>query len=159
MINRLVRSSEWSPFGCCWIALKEDFIIEQADVDTAYLNADLDRVHYMRMPDGYLEYENGFLAVLYLLKSLCDLHQSGREWNKLIKEIFIQAIFTQAKTDPCLFIRKSTRRNFVLIYVDDLIITALTRGEIAYIKDILKAHFSITKLGDAKLYSDYKSSM
>jgi hypothetical protein len=47
---------------------------------------------------------------------------------------------------------KSSKDNksFVLVYVDDLIIMAITSGEVLEIKNFLKTHFSITELGDAK---------
>ena len=134
------------------IALMNDYVIEQADVDTAYLNAYLDRVNFMHMPEGYQEFSNaGRPLICLLLKSLYGLHQSGREWNKLITKTFVEGGFVQAKTDPCLFMKSSKdNKSFVLVYVDDLIIMAITAGEILEIKNYLKTHFSITELGDAK---------
>ena len=57
------------------IALWRNYVIEQADVDTAYLNADLDRVNFMHMPEGYQEFtDTGRPQFLHLLKSLYGLH-------------------------------------------------------------------------------------
>jgi hypothetical protein len=131
------------------MALLNDFYIEQADVDTAYLNADLDRVNYMSMPEGYQEKANGGFICLHLLKSIYGLHQSGREWNKLITKIFLEAGFKQALTDPCLFIKRNNK-SFIMLYVDDLVIMAKSHGEIEETKGHLRKHFSITELGDAK---------
>jgi hypothetical protein len=131
------------------IALLNNFIIEQADVDTAYLNAKLDIPNYMMMPEGYQETApDGRAFILELLRSLYGLHQSGREWNKLITATFLEAGFTQSKCDPCLFHKyDESKRSFVLIYVDDLVIMALTQGEVEDIKNILKEKFTITELG------------
>jgi hypothetical protein len=60
--------------------------------------------------------------------------------------------FEQAKTDPCLFIKQSgeDKGSFILLYVDDMIILALTQGDVQIIKDLIKSEFSIKDLGEAK---------
>ncbi|TPX40061.1 DNA-directed DNA polymerase, partial [Chytriomyces confervae] len=102
------------------------------DIDTAYLNSDLDMVNYMSMPEGY---------------SMND--QDGRQWNKHITATLIEQGFSRAKTDPCLFYKKGSK-GFILLYVDDLIIMALTQGEVETIKSNLRKNFSIKELGEAK---------
>ena len=135
------------------IAAMTNMIIEQSDVDTAYLNADLDRMNYMYMPEGYQEVdEHGKPLVLHLLKSLYGLHQSGREWNRCITISLLDKGFVQAQTDPCLFLRqdKNNKRSFMLLYVDDLLIMALTQGEVDNMKQDLKINFQIKELGVAQ---------
>jgi hypothetical protein len=140
------------------IALWLSYVIEQADVDTAYLNADLDRVNIMHTPEGYHEFTvSGRPQFLHILKSLYGLHQSGREWNKLITKTLIDGGFVQAKTDPCLFLKtKNDDKSYVLVYVDDLIIMAISEGEVLEIKEYLKTQFSITELGEAKHFLGIK---
>jgi hypothetical protein len=132
------------------IALRLKMIIEQSDVDTAYLNADLDVPNYMYMPPGYEETDSkGKPVVIHLLKSLYGLHQSGREWNKHISKVLIECGFKRAMTDPCLFIKRNKNKSFILLYVDDLIIMAMTKGEVEEIKSSLKEHFSLKEMGEA----------
>jgi len=133
------------------VALRLKMIIEQSDVDTAYLNADLDVPNYMYMPPGYEETDSkGKPVVIHLLKSLYGLHQSGREWNKHISKVLIECGFERAKTDPCLFIKRKQDKSFILLYVDDLIIMAMTKGEVEEIKTSLKEHFSLKEMGEAR---------
>jgi hypothetical protein len=134
------------------IAARCNLLIEQTDVDTAYLNATLDRVNYMTMPEGYEEYDkHGNRLILHLLKSLYGLHQSGREWYKLISSSLKDNGFEQAKTDPCLFIKKASIGNaYILLYVDDMIIMASSQQDINDIKHNLRKNFSIKEMGAAQ---------
>jgi hypothetical protein len=134
------------------IALRYGMYIGQEDVKTAYLNAELAIRNFMHMPEGYEEFnENGQKVFLHLLKSIYGLHQSGREWNIHITENLIKLGFTQSRSDPCLFIRKNKdKTGFILLYVDDLVIMALTSGEVNDIKTELKKEYSISDLGEAK---------
>ena len=132
------------------ISLRDDLIIEQTDVDTAYLNADIDIENYMQMPEGYEEFDdNNHPYALELTKSLYGLHQSGREWNKHIVKFLISIGFMQATSDPCLFYRKQDSC-YILLYVDDLIIMAPSRKTIQTVKDELRKTFKIKDMGDAK---------
>ena len=132
------------------IALRLKMIIEQSDIDTAYLNADLDIPNYMYMSPGYEETDSrGSPIVIHLMKSLYGLHQSGREWNKHISKTLIECGFKRAKTDACLFIKQKPSNSFVLIYLDDLIIMAMTKGGVEEIKTSLKQHFSLKGMGEA----------
>jgi hypothetical protein len=106
----------------------------------------------MMMPPGYEETDrNGYQLSLLLVKSLYGLHQAGREWNKLITSFLKEAGFTQAVTDPCLFIRKENEKpGFLLLYVDDMIILALSDGDVEAIKNAIKDRFEIKDLGEAR---------
>ena len=67
------------------IACILDLELENMDVDTAYLQSDLDEEIYVRQPQGYREKgPNGEELVCRLRKSLYGLKQAGRNWNKLI---------------------------------------------------------------------------
>lgn len=132
------------------LSLRDDLIIEQIDIDTAYLNADIDILNYMSMPEGYEEFDdNNQPYALELLKSLYGLHQSGREWNKHIVKFLISIEFKQAISDLCLFYRKRDSC-FILLYVDDLIIMAPSREVIKSVKDELRKIFKIKDIGDAR---------
>jgi len=62
-----------------------DLELNHMDVDTAYLQSDLEEIVYVQQPSGYEQYEpNGEGLVCRLRKSLHGLKQSGRNWHKKI---------------------------------------------------------------------------
>ncbi|KAF1324633.1 Integrase catalytic core protein, partial [Globisporangium splendens] len=89
----------------------------QADVNTAYLNADLHDVQYLQEIEGY----PGPHAYV-VRKALYGLRQSGREWNSEFNKWFVENEFKRCKTEPCLYVcEKDGILALVLVYVDDLI--------------------------------------
>ena len=133
------------------IATRLNMLSEQTDVDTAYLNADLDIQNYMLPPEGYEERDElGNQIVLHLVKSIYGLHQAGREWNKLLKKTLTEIGYMPLVSDPCLFMKSGEKKSFVLVYVDDMVVLSFTQGEIDDFKDQIKKHFSIKELGPAK---------
>ncbi|KAJ0394863.1 hypothetical protein ATCC90586_004914 [Pythium insidiosum] len=58
------------------------FVMEQLDVDTAYLNADLEEDVYMETPEGL---NDDSKCVLKLKKALYGLKQAGNAWFKTIQ--------------------------------------------------------------------------
>jgi histone deacetylase 1/2 len=60
-------------------AAKNNLIVCQLDVSTAYLHADVEEEIYMEQPPGFEEYdENGEPLVCLLKKSIYGLKQAGR---------------------------------------------------------------------------------
>ena len=135
------------------IAIQHSMFVAQLDIDTAYLNADLDVINYMQMPEGYQEFdENGIPFTWELVKSLYGLHQSGREWYKCVSSHLLANGYNQAKTDPCVFYKdnRQNKRIFVLLYVDDMILVSTELSEIEKVKDALRQKFTIKDIGEAK---------
>ena len=56
-------------------AVQHDLILNQVDVNNAYLNAPLDADIYMKQPDGFVKDQD---LVCHLHKSLYGLRQSAR---------------------------------------------------------------------------------
>ena len=59
-------------------ALYHGYVIHQVDVETAYLDADLEEEIYMRIPKPYAHMVGA--EVVRLRKALYGLNQSGRAW-------------------------------------------------------------------------------
>ena len=69
-------------------ATHQDWEIDHVDVKSAYLNAPLKEVIYMKPPLGVLKPgEEG--KVLRLLKGLYGLKQAGRGWYKEMAGVFM----------------------------------------------------------------------
>ena len=72
-------------------AVQQDWEIEHIDVKSAYLNALLKEMVYMKPPRGVLKPgEEG--KVLRLLKGLYGLKQAGRGWYMEMSKVFTQEL-------------------------------------------------------------------
>lgn len=125
-------------------AVKNDMLIHQMDVVTAFLNGTLDEDIYMQQPEGYVEEGNEHL-VCKLKKSLYGLKQSPRCWNKTFKDFMESIGFISCEADPCVFIRGST---IVAVYVDDLILITNEEKEMDSVKKSLANRFKMKDMGD-----------
>ena len=107
------------------IAAAENFILEQLDVDSAYLNGLIDKEIYMAQPQGYVDAEHP-TWVCRLNKSLYGLKQAGRIWNDVAHSYVMELEFTHSNADPCVYVRTTQERKLILgLYVDDFILAGL----------------------------------
>ena len=95
-----------------------DYELDQLDVPSAFLWADLHEDVYMELPEGFkLE---GF--VLKLLKALYGLKQAPRNWYILVSTFIKEKLgFIACVSDPCLFYKRSANNRliFLFLFVDD----------------------------------------
>ena len=121
----------------------------QMDVKTAYLNAPIDCELYMEQPEGYeRKGPNGEKLVCKLKKSLYGLEQSGRNWNNMLHNYFIQEGFVQSLTDPCVYVKGTeTGRVIAIVWVDDIIISASNTAVLKGVKESLMKRFKMKDLG------------
>src|SRR5680860_201186 len=97
-----------------------DHELEQLDVPTAFLNADVNEDVYMEVPDGYRAGREHL--VCKLKKALYGLKQAPRMWYLLISRFITETLGYRASvSDPCLFYKRSrTGRLMILfLFVDD----------------------------------------
>jgi len=108
------------------IATIRKWKIFQFDVRTAYLNGNLDKPVYVRIPEilrpliERIERKQNISMLWAVLKGLYGLKNAARIWNKHFSAILRKFGLQQAHYDPCLFYGK--RKGyfiFVLIHVDD----------------------------------------
>ena len=85
------------------------------------------------------------------------LKQSARCWNTKLVNVLKQKGYIQGEADPCLLKIKSGKNNiYILIYVDDILVTAQNDDDFAKIEEILEDNFEVTKLGIANFYLGIK---
>ena len=92
------------------------------DFTSAYIYGTLKETIYMRMPDGFVQYEeDGVTEKIFKLKrSIYGLKQAGRVWRQLLKGLLIEFGFSQTTQDPCVFIYDKNGLYCILsTYVDD----------------------------------------
>ena len=121
------------------------FEVHQMDVETAFLNADLDEV-YIRAPEGYTMPAG--CNCIRLKKGLYGLKQTPRAWNRDINMKLHGMGFHQLQSEPCLYLHyKDHDICIISLYVDDLVIAASSLGVINHVKTKLQQHYLMKDLG------------
>ncbi|CAI5734626.1 unnamed protein product [Peronospora farinosa] len=127
------------------------YVIRQFDVETAFLNGDLEEDVYMEAPYG-IEIAPGM--VRKLRRSLYGLKQAAAVWHKKICSVFSAMGFEQCRADTCLFVRRNNAKNksptYIVLYVDDLLIGCKSDAEADTIYKELSEHFTVKSLGAAR---------
>ena len=131
------------------IAAQHDLFFHQMDVKTAYLNAPIDYDIYMDQAERFeVPSWSGGRLVYKLNKSLCDLKQSGRNWNHVLNSFLLENGFVQSPVDNCVYI-KHVGSGFLamLVWVDDIIIAASNMLLMSEAKRMLNERFHMNDLG------------
>ncbi|GBN36690.1 Retrovirus-related Pol polyprotein from transposon TNT 1-94 [Araneus ventricosus] len=117
------------------------------DVETAFLNGDLDEVEYTSQPQGYDDVTG---KVCKLNKSLYGLKQAPRQWFHKFHQFMNKVKFKQSTADPCIFIRKEKARKIIIcLYVDDLLIAWSDPDEVKTVINLLQNEFEVSKFAPA----------
>uniref|UniRef100_A0AAV1TQS9 Reverse transcriptase Ty1/copia-type domain-containing protein n=1 Tax=Peronospora matthiolae TaxID=2874970 RepID=A0AAV1TQS9_9STRA len=107
-----------------------DWTLDQLDVVTAFL--------YGEMKSRY--------SARFLKAS--NLTQASRVWNETFDEYVCSIGFQVSDFDPCLYIKTSDGHCvFILVYVDDVLVTGSSLELIAQTKNDLKTRFEMTDSG------------
>ncbi|GJW72889.1 ribonuclease H-like domain-containing protein [Tanacetum coccineum] len=133
------------------LAVQQDWKLFQMDVNNAFLYGTLNEEVYMLPPPGFFkENEN---KVCKLKKSLYGLKQAPRQWNHKLAEVLFEAGFVQSKNDHSLYIKKEGETClYLLVYVDDLVLTGNSEVEMNRFKEFLSNKFKIKDLGELKYF-------
>ena len=97
--------------------------MRQLDVTTAFLNAPLEEVIYMKLPPGFAAASD---AVLRLWKALYGLKQANKQWHKLLCRYLVAHSWTPSDADPSLWILQNETKVLAAFYVDDCQLAAKT---------------------------------
>lgn len=129
------------------LANREDMLLHQMDVTTAFLNGKLEEEVFMQQPEGYEERGKEH-QVCKLHKSIYGLKQSPRCWNQALDGQLKKLGFQQTPSDPCLYVTKmKTAGIIVAVYVDDLVLAGKSEKRIEEIKRRLSDQFQMQDLG------------
>jgi len=134
------------------VAAREDWDIDQMDVTGAFLYGDLQETVYCYPPPGFSD-PTGHGRVWLLKKALYGLKQAPRCWITMLRRTLLQHGFTQSTVEPSLFSFSRNRDTlFLLVFVDDFLLTSGSRRLIDDAKRILLQQFDMTDLGAAEKY-------
>jgi len=129
------------------ISTQLNFNIKQIDINSAYLNAELEEDIYLEIPKGHPDHGKLFWK---LKKALYGLKQAGKAWNDKINNELIKINFKRLKTEPCIYIKMSKEGHILCIlaiYVDDILIAGKD-NEIEIVKHQIKKKFNIKDIGN-----------
>lgn len=129
----------------------DSWIIEVIDVETAFLNGDLEEDIYITKPEGYESNKRH----IKLEKALYGLVQAPIQFFKCWKEHLLTKLegCHQSKVDPCLFYVKKDNKvtALIVVYVDDCLLCGEPEA-VQLIKDTIRLVFTIKDLGPISKY-------
>ncbi|KAJ9567043.1 hypothetical protein OSB04_003009 [Centaurea solstitialis] len=129
------------------LAISKQWPIHQLDVKNAFLHGHLQETVYMHQPPGFRDSQHPDY-VCHLQRSLYGLKQAPRAWYQRFAQYAIRLGFQQSRTDPSLFIyHTASDTSYLLLYVDDIILTASTTDLLRQIITRLSQEFAMTDLG------------
>ncbi|XP_071689292.1 uncharacterized mitochondrial protein AtMg00810-like [Rutidosis leptorrhynchoides] len=121
--------------------------LHQLDVKNAFLNGHLTENVFMEQPLGFIN--SKFPGhVCQLKKALYGLKQAPRAWFQCLSASLVLLGFTCSRANPSLFIyKKGMCVLYLLVYVDDIILTGNNSSTIAGFITRLHQEFAIKDLG------------
>jgi Reverse transcriptase (RNA-dependent DNA polymerase)/gag-polypeptide of LTR copia-type len=129
------------------IALNQNWSVQQLDVNNAFLHGELQETVYMEQPPGFQD-QNYPQHVCKLKKSLYGLKQAPRAWFSKLRHFLLSQTFKSTEADHSLFIYSSGKIViYLLVYVDDILITGNDQNAITALISTLQKNFSIKTLG------------
>ena len=129
------------------LATTKGWQLRQLDVNNAFLQGSLSEDVFMQQPPGFThpQYPQ---HVCKLRKAIYGLRQAPRAWYTQLSSFLTSVGFLHSKSDTSLFLRHHHGNTmYILVYVDDIIVTGNNPISIqAFIKQ-LAARFSLKDFG------------
>jgi hypothetical protein len=141
------RVAKFTTISCMFtIGAAMDLEIHQMDVKTTFLNGELEEDIFMDQSQGFVQDGKEHL-VCKLKNSLYGLKQSPKTWYQRIDMFFIDEGFFRSQADHSLYIKQTSEYLLiVIIYVDDLIISAINVSFLKWLKSRLEGEFEMNVL-------------
>ena len=139
------------------LAVNEDLELESVDISMAFLNGEIDKEVYMRIPDGFevegepRDGEDPKRWVVRLLKGLYGIKQGPRLWALKLHSVLSSIGFQRIDCDYSVYVyRRGDVKIFLPIHVDDLLLASNSSTALKNVKSELSAQFSIHDQGPVK---------
>ena len=139
------------------LAAAEDLELEAVDVSTAFLNGEIDKELYMRIPEGFVvegepcDGEDPRRWVVRLLKGLYGIKQGPHLWALKLHSVLVSIGFERIDCDYSVYVyRRRDVKIFMPIHVDDLLVASNSKIAIRQVKSELAARFTIHDQGPVK---------
>ncbi|GJU38622.1 ribonuclease H-like domain-containing protein [Tanacetum coccineum] len=134
------------------LVVSRDWPIHQLDVKNAFLHGYLFETVYMHQPPGFVD-PNKPDYVCHLQRSLYGLKQAPRAWFQRFASYPTRVGFQHSKTDSSLFVfHRGSDIAYLLLYVDDINLTASSLAFLQRIIASLHNEFAMTDLGSLNYF-------
>ncbi|PKU71363.1 Retrovirus-related Pol polyprotein from transposon TNT 1-94 [Dendrobium catenatum] len=131
------------------IALFHKWPIQQLDVANAFLHGDINEITYMTQPRGFEDSSNPD-HVCRLRKAIYGLRQAPRQWYTTFTSYLLLLGFKHSQADPSLLsLHNNHIHIYLLVYVDDILITGNDPDAIKTLVTQLQSKFTMKNLGNA----------
>ena len=134
-------------------ANQHGLLIHHMDVETAFLNGELDKEIFMEIPQGVNYNKNVYCCKLK--RALYGLKQAARCWFIKFEKVLLKLGFQTSPVDKCMYILNKGNVNdniYVILYVDDLVIVTGKTNTMDNFKRHLMNEFSMKDLDCVKLF-------
>jgi hypothetical protein len=129
------------------LAVHYDWIIKQLNVSNAFLQGHLTETVYMEQPPGFIDKTHSH-KVCKLNKAIYGLKQAPRAWYTRLSTFLLELGFHGSLVDTSLFVYlHGSIQIYMLVYVDDIIITGTHPNVISDIITKLQSEFPLKDLG------------
>ena len=133
------------------LALSKGWKVRQFDFNNAFLNGELAEEVFMVQPEGYQSETSHHACRLH--KALYGLKQVPRAWFSKLSSTLIQFGFSATKCDSSLFTKFTAHSTtYILVYVDDLLITGDDATYISSLITNLNTIFALKDLGEMNYF-------
>lgn len=134
------------------LAVNRDWPVRQIDVNTAFLQGRLNETVFMSQPPGFTDPARPH-HVCRLNKAIYGLKQAPRAWYSELRSFLLQSGFHNSLSDTSLFIlRHQGKFIYVLVYVDDILVTGSDSLLVQQVITRLSNRFSIKDMGDLNYF-------
>lgn len=125
------------------VTVKKGWQLKQLDVNNDFLQGELQEEVYMTQPPGFIDQERPH-HVCRLKKPIYGLKQAPRAWYMALKQHMLDIGFQNSLADTSLFIHTNGAHNtYILVYVDDIVVTGSDAKHVAFVLHSLAQRFSI----------------
>ena len=129
------------------------WLLHQLDVKNAFLNGDLNEEIYKDQPPSFVVQGESSGLVCRLHKSLYGLKQSPRAWFGKFSSVVQQFGMSRSEVDHSVFYRHSSAGCiYLIVYVDDIVLTGSDNLGISLLKQHLCRHFQTKDLGKLRYF-------
>jgi histone deacetylase 1/2 len=134
------------------LTVSRGWSLRQLDVKNAFLHGVLEEEVYMRQSPGF-ENPHALHSICKLDKAIYGLKQAPRAWYSKLSSKLCDLGFIPSRADTSLFLyNKSGISIYVLVYVDDIIVTSSSDHAITILVQDLNKNFAIKDLGDLHFF-------
>jgi histone deacetylase 1/2 len=134
------------------LAVSRGWSLKQLDINNAFLQGHLSETVYMVQPPGFVDRDKpSFVCKLH--KAIYGLKQAPRAWYHELRTFLLASGFCNSYSDPSLFTFHSAQHVlFLLVYVDDIIVTGSSDNILSVFVSSLAKRFSLKDLGNLSYF-------